>query len=219
VDDRGEIIWPDRQMMLYARDVLGRHPDATVIYDVKCTGNLARVIAQHGGRGVMARTGHSLIKARMKETGAMLAGEMSGHIFFKEGWYGFDDALYAGARLVRILARQRRSPSEVFASLPDGMNTPELHVPTAEGEQFRLVERLLARIPVLSQGRFAGAKITTIDGLRVDFEDRWGLVRSSNTTPVLVLRFEGRTPESLEAIKQDFREVLRSVEPTLQLTF
>jgi phosphomannomutase/phosphoglucomutase len=219
VDERGEVIWPDRQMMLYAQEVLVRHPGATIIYDVKCTANLERVILQNGGCPLMGRTGHSLIKAKMKETGALLAGEMSGHIFFKDGWYGFDDALYTGARLLRILSQQSRRPSEVFARLPDAVNTPELQVATAEGEHFKIIERLLAQVPTLAQGRFAGAKITTLDGLRVDFEDRWGLVRPSNTTPVLVLRFEGQTPASLEAIQQDFRELLQAIAPHLKLTF
>jgi phosphomannomutase / phosphoglucomutase len=219
VDDQGTIIWPDRQMMLYAGDVLAHNPGAVVIYDVKCTAQLDRVITEHGGHGLMWKTGHSLIKARLKETGALLAGEMSGHIFFRDGWYGFDDALYSGARLLRILARDGRRPSEVFSSLPNAANTPELHLDMGEGEHFRLMARLLEQVPSIAGERFAGAKLSTIDGLRVDFADRWGLVRASNTTPCLVLRFEGATDDSLERIKQDFRALLRSLDCKLTLPF
>lgn len=180
VDSEGRIIWPDRQLMLYAIDILSRHPKATILYDIKCSRHLDRIITQHGGRSIMYKTGHSLIKAKMKETGALLAGEMSGHIFFKERWFGFDDALYTGARLLEILAADPRSAKEVFASLPDAVSTPELRIEMAEGDHFQFMERLL------NQAEFPQAEITSIDGLRVDFEDGWGLVRSSNTTPCLV---------------------------------
>jgi phosphomannomutase / phosphoglucomutase len=167
----------------------------------------------------MWKTGHSLIKAKMKETGAALAGEMSGHIFFQEGWYGFDDALYTAARLLAALSQDARKASEVFGALPSAVSTPELQVRTGEGENFRLIERIVQQVPALSAGRFAGARITTIDGLRVDFDDRWGLVRASNTTPCLVIRFEGSTSQALARIKQEFRELLLSLDPALQLTF
>lgn len=219
LDEQGNIIWPDRQMMFYAQDVLARQRGATIIYDVKCTGDLARWIEHHGGRALMWKTGHSLIKAKMKEIGAALAGEMSGHIFFQDGWYGFDDALYTAARLLAALSQDLRRASQVFGALPDAVSTPELQVRTREGEHFRLMERLAQQVPALAAGRFAGARITTIDGLRVDFDDRWGLVRASNTTPCLVIRFEGRTEQALERIKQEFRELLRSLDPALQLTF
>lgn len=210
----GTVIWPDRLMMLYAADLLERNPGATIIYDVKCTGNLARVISEHGGAPLMWKTGHSLIKAKLKETGALLAGEMSGHLFFKERWYGFDDALYAAARLLEVLARDPRSSAQVFAELPDSVNTPELRLETAEGEHFALMERLSAAADFGPE-----AKVTDIDGLRVDFADGFGLVRASNTTPCLVLRFEGRDAPALERVQGVFRELLQRVEPGLQLPF
>lgn len=209
----GTVIWPDRLMMLYAADLLARNPGATIIYDVKCTGNLPKVIAEHGGTPLMWKTGHSLVKAKLKETGALLAGEMSGHLFFKERWYGFDDAMYAAARLLEVLAREPRSSAEVFADLPDSVNTPELQVTTAEGENFALMERLV------EAADFGDATVTDIDGLRVDFEDGFGLVRASNTTPCLVLRFEGRDPAALERIQAGFRALMAKVEPGLRLPF
>ena len=185
VDGDGTVIWPDRQMMLFARDVLSNRPGAEIIFDVKCSSLLAEEIERHGGRPVMWKTGHSLIKTRLKQTGAPLAGEMSGHIFFADGWYGFDDALYAAARLVQILTALGEPSARVFARLPAAKSTPELRLSVGEGGQARLVESLLAG------DYFAGARKTTIDGLRVDFADRWGLARASNTEPSLVLRFEG----------------------------
>ena len=213
VDGHGRIIWPDRLMMLFARDLLSRHPDAEILFDVKCSRNLASVIKQSGGRPSMCRTGHSLIKARMRETGALLAGEMSGHFFFAERWFGFDDGLYAGARLLEILSGQERPSHEVFAGLPDSLGTPEINVAVPDGAQHGLVERMVA------QADFPGAEVTTLDGLRVDFPDSWGLVRASNTTPNLVLRFEGDTKEALGAIQERFRQLLQAVEPGLKLTF
>lgn len=207
VDASGEIIWPDRQMMLFARDVLSRNPGAEIIFDVKCSGHLKSIIEQHGGKPVMWRTGHSLIKARMKESGAPLAGEMSGHIFFKERWYGFDDALYSAARLLEILVNAKRPPAEVFAELPGGVATPELRMDVPESEHAAVMQRLV------DNARFDGAEITTIDGLRVDFPDGWGLVRPSNTTPCLVLRFEGDTQEALERVQASFRELLKAQVP------
>ena len=213
VDGDGTIIWPDRQMMLFARDVLSSRPGAEIIFDVKCSSLLAEEIERHGGRPVMWKTGHSLIKARLKQTGAPLAGEMSGHIFFADGWYGFDDALYAAARLVQILTALGESSAWVFARLPAAKSTPELRLSVGEGGQARLVESLLAG------DYFAGAGKTTIDGLRVDFADRWGLARASNTEPSLVLRFEGADDDALERIKGEFRQALLSIDPALELPF
>ncbi|TMH08268.1 MAG: phosphomannomutase/phosphoglucomutase [Betaproteobacteria bacterium] len=207
----GQIIYPDRQLMLFARDVLQRRPGASIIFDVKCTQRLAPAIRDAGGVPLMWKTGHSLIKAKLKETGAPLAGEMSGHIFFAERWYGFDDATYTAARLLEILSRSS-DPSAVLNALPTSFNTPELNVPCAEGEHHAVIDRLRAT------ARFDGAnEIVTIDGLRADYADGFGLVRASNTTPVLVLRFEGHTPEALERIEGDFMAALRAVKPDAQV--
>ena len=213
IDGTGRVIWPDRQMMLYAIDVLGRNPGAEIIFDVKCSRHLARVIEEHGGRPLMWRTGHSLVKAKMKETGAPLAGEMSGHIFFKERWYGFDDALYTAARLLEILAGQPRPAAEVFAGLPDAVSTPELRVDFAEGMHHAFMERFLAAT------RFPGATLSTIDGLRADFPDSWGLVRASNTTPCLIIRFEADDAAALTRVQEAFRRALLAIDPALVLPF
>ena len=213
VDSDGNIIWSDRQMMLYAVDVLSRQAGADIIYDVKCTRNLAKVIAKHGGKPIMSQTGHSLIKAKMKETKAELAGEMSGHIFFKERWFGFDDALYTAARLLEIVTAEFRSTAEIFAELPDSVSTPELNISLAEGENFSFVEKLQ------SQATFDEAKVITIDGMRVEFKDGWGLVRASNTTPSLVLRFEADNEVSLERIKDVFREQMLKINADIALPF
>jgi len=213
VDSSGKIIWPDRQMMVFAADVLSRQPGADIIYDVKCTRHLAGQIVKSGGRPLMWKTGHSLIKAKIKETGAMLAGEMSGHIFFKERWYGFDDGIYACARLIEILSGDPRSTAEVFAELPDSLNTPELNVTLAEGENFTFIDQLRAL------AKFPEARITDIDGLRVDFVDGWGLVRASNTTPSLVIRFEADNEEALARIQKQFRELMLQVKPDIALPF
>ncbi|MFA7386648.1 MAG: phosphomannomutase/phosphoglucomutase [Thiohalobacteraceae bacterium] len=209
----GEIIWPDRLLMLFAMDVLGRNPGADVIYDVKCTRHLAKIIRDFGGSPEIWQTGHSLIKARMKETGALLAGEMSGHIFFKERWYGFDDALYSAARLLETLSNDHRTSTSVFASLPDGVNTPELLLPMREGEPQRFMADFLGK------AQFADAEILTIDGLRADFADGWGLVRASNTMPCLVIRFEGDTQQALERIQNLFRDAMLAADPELALPF
>ena len=193
--------------------MLSRNPGAEIIYDVKCTRTLPEEIRKAGGRATMWKTGHSFIKAKLKETGAALAGEMSGHIFFKERWYGFDDALYTAARLLELLARDARSTHEVFASLPNTVNTPELHLKLAEGEHYALIKELAAR------ASFPDAQVTTIDGVRADFSDGFGLVRASNTTPVLVFRFEGDNPAALERIQQRFRELVQSVRPGIVLPF
>ena len=213
IDPAGNVIWPDRQMMLYAADILSRHPGATIIYDVKCTRHLGKVIAEHGGNPLMWKTGHSLVKAKMKETDALLAGEMSGHIFFKERWYGFDDALYTAARLLEILARDARGLTEIFAALPDAVSTPELRVDMKEGEHFKFMERFIA------QARFPGAGITTIDGIRADFDDGWGLIRPSNTTPSLIIRFEADNAEALARIQDAFRRAILAVDDSLTLPF
>ncbi len=209
----GEIIWPDRLLMLLAMDVLSRNPGAQIIYDVKCSRHVADVVAEYGGEPLMCATGHSLIKAKMKETGALLAGEMSGHIFFKERWFGFDDGLYTAARLLEILAGDHRSSSEIFAALPDSMNTPELNVPMAEGEPDRFMAKLL------EVAHFNHANVLTVDGLRVEFDNGWGLVRASNTTPCLVLRFEARDELALSRIQDEFRRVMLQADPTLSLPF
>ena len=209
----GSVIWPDRQMILYARDVLARHPGAEIIYDVKCSRTLDAEIRKAGGRPTMWKTGHSFIKAKLKESGALLAGEMSGHIFFKERWYGFDDGLYTAARLLELLSRDPRPTQEIFASLPNTVNTPELNLKFAEGEHFALIQELVKR------AHFPDAKLTTIDGLRADFPDGFGLVRASNTTPVLVFRFEGDNQEALERIQKRFRELILSVRPGIALPF
>jgi phosphomannomutase len=203
----GQIIYPDRQLILFATDVLQRKPGATIIYDVKCTQRLAPAVREAGGVPLMWKTGHSLIKAKLKETGAALAGEMSGHIFFKERWYGFDDATYTAARLLEILSHSD-NPSAVLNALPTSYSTPELNVPCAEGEHHEVIAKLL------QTAEFPGAtEVITIDGLRAEYPDGFGLVRASNTTPVLVLRFEGHTPQALERIQAQFVEVLRSVKP------
>jgi phosphomannomutase/phosphoglucomutase len=209
----GEIIFPDRQLMLFARDVLSRNPGAQIIYDVKSTRLLAPWIEKHGGRPLLWKTGHSLIKAKLKETGAPLAGEMSGHTFFKERWYGFDDALYAGARLLEILSKEKDF-HRTLRELPNAPSTPELHWKLAEGEPHALVARLQAASP------FPGAaRVVTIDGVRAEYADGFGLARASNTTPVIVLRFEADTAAALERIKREFRAALQPLKPHAPLPF
>ncbi len=213
VDDQGHVIWPDRQLMLFAQDICGRHPGGEILYDVKCSRHLKRVIEAAGGTPIMWRTGHSLIKARMRESAVLLAGEMSGHVFFQERWYGFDDALYTAARLLEILARRTGPVSSVFAALPEGVSTPELRVELPEGEHFAFMERFRR------EADFGEAEVITIDGLRVEFDDGWGLVRASNTTPSLILRFEADDEVGLERIQRRFREAMLAVEPSLDLPF
>ena len=205
----GHIIYPDRQLMLLARDVLSRNPGGTVIFDVKCSQRLPVVIREAGGVPMMYKTGHSLIKAKMKELAAPIAGEMSGHIFLGERWYGFDDAMYTCARVLEILSRSA-DPSAVLDALPTSYSTPELNVACAEGEPHKLVAELQAT------AKFPGAEVNTIDGLRADYDDGFGLIRASNTTPVLVMRFEGHTPEALHRIEADFMAALRRVKPDAQ---
>jgi phosphomannomutase/phosphoglucomutase len=209
VTNKGKIIYPDRLLMLFAKDVVSRNPGADVIFDVKCTRRLNGLIGGYGGRPIMWKTGHSLIKAKMKETGALLAGEMSGHIFFKERWYGFDDGLYSAARLLEILGIDERTADVVFNAFPEDISTPEINIEVTDQNKFALVERL-GEI-----GLFGEGSISTIDGIRVDYQDGWGLCRASNTTPVLVLRFEADSEASLERIKGIFREQLNMVESGL----
>lgn len=205
IDGMGNIIWPDQQMMLFAKDVLSRNPGQEIIFDVKCSNHLKHFIEAHGGKPTMWKTGHSLIKTKMKESGAPLAGEMSGHIFFKERWYGFDDALYAAARLLEILLKEKSTPTAVFAQLPSGIATPELRLAMPEQEHAPFMEALIKK------ASFEGAEIITVDGLRVDFRDGWGLIRPSNTTPYLILRFEADDQAALNRIQDAFRQLLQAV--------
>lgn len=213
ITPRGEIIWPDRQLMLYATQLLQTHPGATIIYDVKCTHHLAAVIRAHGGNPLMWKTGHSLIKSKMRETGALLAGEMSGHLFFHDRWYGFDDAFYAAARLLEIIANDSRDLSTIFSGFPSAVSTPELRLPMTDAHKFNFVDRLM------QNAIFTDAEAMLIDGLRVNFADGWGLVRPSNTTPALIMRFEAESVEALTRIQQLFREQLLRLDASLQLPF
>ncbi len=213
VTKQGDIIFPDRQLMLFAADVLSRNPGAEIIFDVKSTRKLFGWIREHGGKPTLWKTGHSFIKAKMKASGALLAGEMSGHVFFKERWYGFDDGMYAGARLLECLS-QHPDASAVLNGLPNSINTPELQIKLNEGENYALIARLQ------KEAKFTHAQdIITIDGLRVEYADGFGLMRSSNTTPVIVLRFEADDAGALTRIQQDFRRVLLAANPELQLPF
>ncbi|MDX1451858.1 MAG: phosphomannomutase/phosphoglucomutase [Oleiphilaceae bacterium] len=214
VTNAGKIIWPDRLLMLFAKDVVARNPGADIIYDVKCSRRLSALITGYGGRPVMWKTGHSLIKAKMKETGALLAGEMSGHVFFKERWYGFDDGLYSAARLLEILGVDDRPSDAVFADFPEDVSTPEINITVTDESKFSIVEKLCAQ-----KDQFAEANVSTIDGLRVDYPNGWGLCRASNTTPVLVLRFEADDEQALESIKDAFKRVLAQVDDSLDLNF
>jgi phosphomannomutase/phosphoglucomutase len=209
----GEIIYPDRQLMLFAADVLSRVPGGEVIFDVKSSRNLFKWVRDHGGRPTMYKTGHSLLKLKMKETGAPIAGEMSGHIFFKERWYGFDDALYCGARLLEIVSKGADASAPLKA-LPDAISTPELNWQLKEGEPHALVAQLQ------KSARFEGAtEVITIDGVRVEYPDGFGLARASNTTPVIVLRFEAETDAGLQRIKEDFRRVLTAAKSDVPLPY
>jgi len=214
VDETGEVLYADRQMMLYAEDVLSRNPGAEIIFDVKSSRNLARHIEQAGGKATMWKTGHSFIKNKMKETGALLAGEMSGHIFFKERWFGFDDGLYSAARMLEILTTQDLTASQRFALLPNDVSTPEITLKLDEdGAQHRFVEKFVA------EATFEGAQLTTIDGVRADFNYGWGLVRASNTTPAIVIRFEAVNSDKLAQLQRDFKKQLLATDPSLTLPF
>jgi phosphomannomutase/phosphoglucomutase len=209
----GQIIYPDRQLMLFAKDVLTRHPGQQILYDVKCTRHIAPWVRDNGGTPLMWKTGHSLVKAKMRETGAPLGGEMSGHVFFKDRWYGFDDGLYAGARMLELLSRLD-NPSAVLNALPQASSTPELHLHLKEGENFTVIDKMQAG------ARFPGAnEIVTIDGLRVEYPDGFGLARSSNTTPVIVMRFEGESKDALARIQGEFKREILAVKPDAELPF
>ncbi len=213
VTKSGEIIWPDRQLMLYAADVLAQRPGEQIIFDVKCSRHVAKWVKAHGGEPLMWKTGHSLIKAKLKETKAPLAGEMSGHTFFNDRWYGFDDALYTAARLLEIVSRVA-NPTQYLETLPNSPSTPELQIATEEGQNFSVVEALR------SGGRFPTAKERiTIDGIRVEYDDGFGLARPSNTTPVIVLRFEADHPEALARIQGEFRDNFKTLMPQAALPF
>ena len=214
VTPAGEIIWPDRLLMLYARDLLARSPGADILYDVKCSRELTKLVSRMGGRPQMAPSGHARMKAALRETGAALAGELSGHFFFADRWHGVEDALYAAARLLEILALESAGADAVFARLKTGLATPELLIPASDSDKFELVEKLLAR-----QAAFSEGSINTLDGLRVEFEDGWGLVRASNTMPALSARFEGRDKPALQRIAGLFRAELQAIEPKLKLPF
>jgi len=213
LDDKQNILWADRQMMLYAEDVLKRKPGALIIFDIKSTTNLETVIKKFGGEPLMWKTGHSFIKAKMKETGAELAGEMSGHIFFKERWFGFDDGLYSAARMLEIVSQRDETTSQIFNALPDSFNTPELQIDFEEGEHYKFMEKFIA------EANFENANIITIDGIRVNYTNGWGLIRPSNTTPCLVLRFEANDEKTLKEIQDTFRQQLLAVDSSLDLPF
>ncbi|MEX2479912.1 MAG: phosphomannomutase/phosphoglucomutase [Gammaproteobacteria bacterium] len=213
VDGAGKVIWPDRQMILFARDILSRHPGAKIIFDVKCSRQLADDIAAHGGEPIMAKSGHSLIKGMMLETGALLAGEMSGHIFFKDRWYGFDDAIYSAARLLEIIVNSGQSPADLFDSVPGGIATPELRLDMAEDNHTEFMRQVLAAAD------FAGGEVNTLDGLRVDFPQAFGLIRPSKTSPCLILRFEGDDEAALAGVQEKFRALLHGIDASLDLPF
>ena len=213
VTNTGTMVFPDRLLMLFAQDVLVRNPGAEIIFDVKCTRRLTPLIKEYGGRPLMWKTGHSLIKKKMKETGALLAGEMSGHIFFKERWFGFDDGIYSAARLLEILSKQQSTAEALFETFPNDISTPEINIDVTDESKFSIID-------ALHDAQWGeAAELTTIDGVRVDYPHGWGLVRASNTTPVLVLRFEADTEAELQRIKDVFHAQLKRVAPDLQLPF
>jgi phosphomannomutase/phosphoglucomutase len=213
VTKNGEVIFPDRQLMLYAKDVLSRNPGCQIIYDVKCTRALAPWIREHGGQPLMWKTGHSLVKAKLKETGAPLAGEMSGHIFFKDRWFGFDDGLYTAARLLEILSKED-DPNATLNQLPNAICTPELQLACTEGEPFAILEHIKANASFPSS-----EAINTIDGVRVEYPDGFGLARPSNTTPVVVIRFEADTQDAILRIQAEFKKAIIAAKPAATLPF
>ncbi|AHE66271.1 phosphomannomutase/phosphoglucomutase [Legionella oakridgensis] len=213
ITNDGELIWPDRLLMLYAHDILSRNPGASIVYDVKCSSHLANVIEQNGGKAKMCPTGHSIVKAVMKQEHAALAGEMSGHIFFKDRWYGFDDALYSACRLLEILSQAPHTVSEQFFAIPNSINTPEIKIPIADDEKFMFMQRFS------EHANFMGARLITIDGLRVEFNHGWGLIRASNTTPCLVARFEACDQAGLASIKALFKTQLHELDKDLEIPF
>lgn len=210
----GAIIWPDRQMILFVNDILAQNAGAEFIYDVKCSSRLKQAIVEAGGKATMWKTGHSLMKAKLRETGAAMAGEMSGHMFFNDRWYGFDDGIYSAARLCELLSGFDQSPQEVFDAIPNSVNTPEINIAVStDGEQHKIVESLIAAASLKN------AEINTIDGLRADYADGFGLVRASNTTPNLVLRFEGENEQALQRIQSEFRQLINQVQPDIDVQF
>ena len=212
LDNKGNIVWPDRQMMIFSKDILSQNQNAKVIYDVKSSSFLANVIKDSGGEPIMCRTGHSYIKKMMRETNAILAGEMSGHVFFNDKWYGFDDGIYCGARMIEILSNQSIESSEIFADLPNSFSTPEINIPVdKDGIQHDFMEKFK------SSAIFEDAEISTIDGLRVDYDDGWGLLRASNTTSCLVMRFEAESEERLLEIKNSFISQIRKIDSRLEI--
>ena len=211
VTPKGKMIYPDRQIMLFAKHVLKNHPGGKVVFDVKCSKYLANVIREAGGEPILYKTGHSLLKAKLFESGAVLAGEMSGHIFFRDVWYGFDDGIYSAARLLQILAADGRDADSVFDELPDSVSTPELMVAVPDERKFDLCDELQR------DADFPGANVITIDGLRVEFTDGWGLIRASNTTPMLTMRYEADTLEALWRIQVLMRDYLLEHEPGLDV--
>lgn len=213
VTKQGEMIYSDRILMLFAKDILSRQPGASIIFDVKCTGHLPKIILKHGGQPIIWKTGHSFMKAKLKETGAAMAGEMSGHFFFKERWFGFDDGIYSAARLLEILDQENRPINEIFDELPNSVSTPELNCKTDEGANYAFMDKFV------KSANFPDAHLTTIDGIRADFVDGWGLVRCSNTTPCLVMRFDAENEEALERIKQEFKSEILKVDDSLDLPF
>ncbi len=213
VDSNGKVIWPDRLLMLLAIDVLKNNPQAEILFDIKCTSNLYGVIEQHGGRPLMWRTGHSVVRTKMQQDNALLAGELTGHLFFADRWFGFDDAMYAGARLLEILARNPVSSAELFSTLPDAVSTQEYKIPVTEGSHYELVDRLI------NNTDFPDAVINMLDGLRLEFPAGWALVRASNTTPALGVRFEAQNPSILAEIQRRIREFILSEAPALRLPF
>ncbi|MFC1665277.1 phosphomannomutase/phosphoglucomutase [Pseudomonadota bacterium] len=213
ISPNGSVIWPDRQLILFAEDILQKQKNLEIIYDVKCSRTLPVAISNAGGIPTMWKTGHSFMKAKLKESGAALAGEMSGHMFFNDRWYGFDDGVYTGARLLELLSRRQQTPAEIFAQLPDTINTPELRLDMEEGAHYQLIEKLV------KNADFPDASVSNIDGLRVDFDDGFGLVRASNTTPMLIMRFEADNDIALERIQNRFRNLINSTQPGLSLPF
>jgi phosphomannomutase/phosphoglucomutase len=213
VTPKGDIIWPDRLLMLFAKDILARNPGADVLFDVKCSRQLNQVISSYGGRPIMWKTGHSPMKAKMEETQALIGGEYSGHIFIKDRWYGFDDGIYAMARLLEIITLRDQNIDDIFAGFPQLHATPEIKINISDQDKFGLIKKLA------ETGDFANGALTTIDGLRVDYTKGWGLVRASNTSPALTLRFEAESPEALEKIQQIFKRELIKVDANLHIDF
>lgn len=213
ITNKGEMIWPDRLMMLYARELLKRVPDSTIVFDVKCSSHLAQVISEAGGKPKMCATGHSIVKAVMKAEDAALAGEMSGHLFFKDRWFGFDDALYSACRLLEIISESQLTVSEQFKQIPDSLTTPEIKIEIADEDKFLFMQRFI------NEAHFPQAHIIDIDGLRVEFAQGWGLLRASNTTPCLVARFEATDEESLVQIQRLFKEQIKRIDQQLALNF